>query len=57
MIKIEMPEKMVENYKMVINELLNDPNKYEEYCGKATKRAENIVELERISTDYDNEFF
>jgi len=37
MIKIEMPEKMVENYKMVINELLNDPNKYEEYAVKQQK--------------------
>jgi glycosyltransferase involved in cell wall biosynthesis len=58
LIEMESIEKMVENYKTAIYDLLNDQKKYEVYSDRAIKRAEKYkLEVEKISTDYDNKFF
>jgi glycosyltransferase involved in cell wall biosynthesis len=58
LIGIESHDKMVKKYKLAINDLLNDQDKYETYCNKAIERAEEYRKAEeQLSIRYDNEFF
>ncbi|MGB8214227.1 MAG: glycosyltransferase [Anaerolineales bacterium] len=58
LIEMESHEKMVEKYKLAIQNLHDNQKKYEEYSNKAIERAEKYkMEIEQLSSDYESKFF